>query len=532
MIKYFLTTAFLFLITYYSSSQVGRNVIYSYTRDDLKIILHDSTILDCTKFIPEAQTPDEKFPVIVFLHGLGGSKEDVIPYAEDYTRYGYYTFAYSMRGQGNSTGRSNLISSLEMKDLLHVISYIKEENIINPERIALMGSSQGGVLALMAACNGAGVRCIVADLSSPEFASSWLENGCIKMSLLWSVSMDSIQVRFNPGVKKFREWIFSNQRDKYDSLLSYLPKERDFGDKIDDLNCHVLLSNAWQDKYFNADDVLKASESIPQPFRLYFGAVQGHGSDTTGDENDYRSMSTTKWLEYWLYDIPDGINDTNKFIFASSVEPVNYHHWSYIRDSSIVFPPVNTNNLRLYFHPGSRLSFEPLEREDTVSFLNDVEDKSITMEEAVYREFSGGEFDKKFIKDYIYFETAPIDNDITLLGTPKVNIVYSSSANICQFNFQIWEVTPDGGMNFVTRINYTDRKCYPHTKKEKWIRGEASSHIFKKGNRIRVYVTNLDNGPYDSFLGKNPFVLPVLKRAKNLIYTGSSQATYLEMPVR
>jgi predicted acyl esterase len=507
-------------------------ISFSQTRIDFWLTMPDGVKLDCTKFVPEKKIIEEKFPAIIFLHGLGGSKEDVIPFAENYTKYGYCTFAYSMRGQGGSTGLSNLISTLEMKDVLYVINYVQSDSNVNKDRVALVGSSQGGILAFMAACSGADVRCIVSDLSSPEFASSWLENGCIKTSLLWSLSMDSTQVRYNHKVQKFREWILTDRKKNWDRLSKYLPAGRDFTDRVEDLNCPILSSNSWQDKYFNADDIIQASESIPVQFRLYLGAVEGHGSDTTFTENSYHSENIEGWLEHWLYDIPDGIGNTSKFIYASGVEPINYHHWSYVRDSSLVFPPEDVSDVRFYFQPESKMDLNPPDREDSANFLNDVQDKSITMQEAVYTQFTGEEFNKKFVKDYVYFETVPLEDSLTLIGTPGINLVYSSSANICQFNFQIWEVTPAGGMNFVARINYTDRHCYPKTKIEKWIRGEASSHIFRKGNRIRVYITNLDNGPYDSFLGTNPFVLPVLKRAKNVIYTGGSNATYLEMPMR
>ena len=517
---------FTFMLFFHSA------IVFPQTQIDFTLMLTDSTLLDCTKFIPKEQSNGITFPVIIFLHGLGGSKENVIPYAENYAKYGYYTFTYSMRGQGISTGKSNLISTLEMNDLLQVIGYIKNEKIINKDRIALMGSSQGGILALMAASGGAEVRCIVADLSSPGFASSWIENGCVKTSLLWSVSLDSSQVRYNKKVKKIREWIFSDQKDKYDSLAYYLPRNRDFTDKISEINCPLLAANAWQDKYFNADDMLGASESISQPFRLYFGPVEGHGSDTTGEENLFRSESIENWLEHWLYDIPNGMYDTSKFIFASSVEPVNYNHWSYVRDSSNIFPPEDVQDVRFYLHKVNKLTFRATGKEDTVSFLNDVVDSSLTMEEAVYSQFTGVEFNKKFVKDYIFFETKALKKDLTLIGTPKINLVYSSDANICQYNFQIWETTPDGEMNFVTRINYTDRHCDPLAVKENWVKGESSSHIFKKGNKIRVYITNIDNGPYDAFLGTNPFVLPVLKRARNIIYIGGSLTTYLEMPMR
>jgi len=67
--------------------------------------------------------------------------------------------------------------------------------------------------------------------------------------------------------------------------------------------------------------------------------------------------------------------------------------------------------------------------------------------------------------------------------------------------------------------------------KDKFVYGQTHSHIFIKGSRIRVYITNIDNGPYDDFLGTNPFVLPVLKRAKNIIYLGGDKASFIGLPV-
>lgn len=522
----------MFLILQPSSSQIFHTTLYNYSRTDFKLRISNKVVLDCTKFTPEKQYAGEKFPAIIFLHGLGGSKNDVIPFAEDYARYGYLTFAYSMRGQGESTGYSNLISTSEMKDLLYIINVIKHDSLVNRERVALVGSSQGGILAFMAACSGADVRCIVSELSSPEFASSWLENGCIKTSLLWSLGIDSSSLRYNKRIKRFRDWILEDNKYSWDSLSLYLPIDRDFPERVGDLKCPIMTSNAWQDKYFNGDDMLKASEKMPCPYVLYFGPVAGHGSDTTAEENSYRANMIASWLEHWLFDAPNNINDTCKIIFASSTEPINYRHWAYTRDSISTYPPDNAVELRFYFHSSGKLGMETQELEDTASFLNDVEDTTLTMGEAVFSNFTGYDFNRKFARDYIYFETEALTDDITLFGSPKMYLTYSSTAGICQFNFQIWEVTPDGGINFVTRINYTDRHYMKGTLSENYFKGEASSHIFRKGNRIRVYVTNLDNGPYDGFLGTNPFVLPVLIKAKNTIYFGGSYSTFIEMPVK
>jgi len=528
--RHLIVLIILILAPVISFSQKSLDKLYPVENSEFKLTLRDGTILDCTKFIPQS-TLKNNFPAVIFLHGFGGSKNEMLPFAENLAKYGYCAFTYSMRGQGNSTGYSNLISRTEMYDLIEVIKYVKGDQAVDTGKVCLTGSSQGGIISFMAACFGAGVSCIVADLSSPEFASSWIENGSVKMTLFWSLNYDSSIVRYSKIAMKFKKWILGDKKKNWNNLARYLPKDRDFAARVKDLKTPILISNSWQDKFFNANGILKSSASIFTPFKIYLGAVGGHGSDTTLSESVYHSSIIEKWIEYRLYGIENGIAGIDRFTYASSIEPVNYNHWSFNRFSSDIWPPSGTTSLRFYFHPFKKLASEiNLSKTDTVSFLNDVND-GVKMLDVIKTGFTGSDFDSKFVKTYIFFETDVLNDDLVMAGSPAVNLVYSSNADICQYNFQIWEVSPDGQMNFVTRINFTDRYYHPNTSKQIYFYGQAHSHIFRKGSRIRVYVTNLDNGPYDSFLRTNPFVLPVLKRAKNIIYMSSGNSSYVELPV-
>ncbi len=508
------------------SSQTNISADYQTERTDFTLTMDDGTVIDCSKFIPQTYLPGG-LPAVIFLHGFGGSKDDEIPFAENLSRKGFSTFAYSMRGQGKSTGYSNLISTTEMNDLIEIIGFVKNEPSVNPNKVALIGSSQGGILSFMAACSGADVRCVIADLASPEFASSWIENGSIKMTLFWSLNYDSSIIRYSNEVKNYKRWILSGKKDKWDSLAAYLPEYRNFLSKVKNIKTPILFSNAWQDKFFNTLGMIKASYIISSPFKMYFGTIQGHGSDTVYSETVFHSQNIDNWLDYWLYGIENGIISGDKFTYTSSSHPVVFNHWTYTRYSSDTWPPDGTVNLRLYFQPGNKLNTEPnLTNPDTVSFLNDVRDKKLSMEEAIKSDFT-----ENFYKNFIYFETEPLKSDIQFVGTPALNLIYSSTANICQYNFQIWEVKPNGEMNFVTRINFTDRYYFRNSVKQKWMNGISYSHLFSKGYRIRIYVTNLDNGPTDNFLGSSPFVLPILVRARNYIHMSRENPSYIELPV-
>jgi len=512
-----------------ADSAVKRKDFYFTTRDGVK--------LDCTKFFQTSNDymPDNGWPVIIYCHGYGDSKEIELATAYAQAGYGYYTFCYSMRGQGFSEGLSNLISTTEMDDLKEIVNYVKLDKkfSIDTNKIAIMGSSQGAIIPYMAACNGLNVRTVLSDLSSPVFASNWIENGCIKTTLYFSVSYDSTTVRYTNEVQNIQRYILSKDPALWDSLAAILPQNRDFGNNVVKNKVPMLLSNAWQDEFFNATGNIKGSASLNPPFRLYIGAIDGHGADTTLDENIFLSDYESEWLDYWLYDEPNHITDSAKYIYASSHYPLNGNMWDFTQFTSNQWEPANISPLKLYFHTNHLLGLNPNNTAtDTLTFENAVLDTSLTMIDALDDEFSGLDFFQSFQKRVVGFETTVLKGSLYMVGTPKANFYYSSDANVCQFNIQIWEVDPGSSSHLVTRINYTDRHYSPGTVRQTTVEGQAHSHIFQKGNKIRIILTNIDTQPADSFLLTNPFVLPVLEPAHNVIYMSKNYLSYIELPIK
>jgi predicted acyl esterase len=514
----------------YSQSSQGINS--SVKRYDFTLRMRDRVLIDCTKFIPEEQKPPKGWPVFMFCHGFSESKETEVPDAMGQAQFGYYTFVYSMRGQGNSGGLSNLISTVEMNDLLEIVDYIKQDPEVDSSRFIIFGASQGGIIPFMSACNGAKVSTVMSDLSSPEFASSWIENGSIKVTFLFSVNYDSSLVRYTDDVKNLRRWALSKENDKWDSLAYFLPRERDFLDKVSLCKVPVLITNAWQDRFFNAAGMIKATKLLTVPFMAYYGAVDGHGADTSCKENKFLSDYDNYWENYWLGNMPHVISESVKYHYASSRFPIINNQWTFSHYTTENWPPANLVPLRLYFHPGGKLLDIPdTNSDDTVGFWNDLLDTSFTMLQAINTSFKGEFFNKRFRKNTVVFESAPLVYDYQLVGVPKIKLFYSSTADVCQYNVQIWEVKPGSEARFVTRINYTDRNYKPGVIKEQTIEGPAYSHLFQQGDKIRIVFTNLDSQPADSFLTTNPYVLPVLKKAYNSIFIGKTYPSFIEFPV-
>ena len=504
------------------------------TRVDFTVTLNDGTILDAVKFIPSGIPPAGGWPTVIFVHGYGDNKETLAGFAKAQAEYGYYTATFSMRGQGHSTGLSNLISDIEAMDMIQFTEFIKQDidNGINPDNILVMGGSQGGLVPYHASTMGLNVKTIISALAPPDFASSWIDNGCVKMTLLWSIEYTPDTTRYNSQVDRMSDWIYADTKEYWDSLAYWLPQGRDFMNKVPQNTVPLIMEGSWQDKFFNPSGIMKAASlNTNSTFRLYIGAVQGHGGDHSPTEDIWHMQFFNDWFFYWLFDYQGTRMPAANYDFAYTTFPENNFYWSFVHDSLKVPFSEATTPYRLYFNTNNRLTVNPGRNNNRQINLRNRVTGGLTMEEAVNEEFSGSTFNSKFRKRNRNFTTPVLNADLKWLGTPNVNLEYLSTAgNFPQYNFQIYEVLPGGKEKLVNRVNYTDRNYTAGSRRKQNIEGQAHAHIFKAGNRIRIKLTNLDTSPDDQwFMGTNPFVLPSLQNGNNYIYLNSN--SYIELPV-
>ncbi len=103
-------------------------------------------------FIPELDR--EKYPLVICSHGLGGSYTSCMEYAELLASHGLATYCFDFRGGGGnrSDGKTTEMSLItEATDIQTVIAAAKQWDFVDPDRIILLGESQGGAASAIAA---------------------------------------------------------------------------------------------------------------------------------------------------------------------------------------------------------------------------------------------------------------------------------------------------------------------------------------------------------------------------------------------
>ena len=101
--------------------------------------------------VPRDLRARERRPAFLVLHGFGGNKESrgAVVIAEQLARWGYVAMRFDFRGCGESGGERGRILCLDqVADTSHAISYMAGRADVDPQRIALVGSSFGAAVAI------------------------------------------------------------------------------------------------------------------------------------------------------------------------------------------------------------------------------------------------------------------------------------------------------------------------------------------------------------------------------------------------
>lgn len=98
---------------------------------------------------------DEKLPTVIICHEFGTNMRFTGRYAQMLCRQGYAVFCFDFCGSesGTSQGRKSTEMSVttEVVDLLVVLDYVESRPFVNTDAVFLMGCSQGGLVASLAA---------------------------------------------------------------------------------------------------------------------------------------------------------------------------------------------------------------------------------------------------------------------------------------------------------------------------------------------------------------------------------------------
>ena len=115
----------------------------SFIREDIDFY-SKGTRCSAWLYLPDTE---EKPPIIVMAHGLGGTREMRLnEYAEKFAEAGYACFLFDYRNYGDSDGNKRQLINVKMQltDWNNAIEFIKKDSRIDANKLLLFGSSFSG----------------------------------------------------------------------------------------------------------------------------------------------------------------------------------------------------------------------------------------------------------------------------------------------------------------------------------------------------------------------------------------------------
>jgi fermentation-respiration switch protein FrsA (DUF1100 family) len=112
--------------------------------------------------------PSQNGAAVILLHGYGANRAEMVKRAGILAEHGYGALLYDQRASGESEGEFRSFGWTDAADVPAALEFLDGRDDIDPERVGVLGFSQGGQIALRAAASDH-VRAVVAE--EPGFST-------------------------------------------------------------------------------------------------------------------------------------------------------------------------------------------------------------------------------------------------------------------------------------------------------------------------------------------------------------------------
>ena len=277
--------------------------------------------------VPSAPAPSCGWPLVVYVHRLGHNRFEELSLQTFLAEQGFAVWSYDVRGQGeamlsnigHAQEGTTLWGPIERHDLAEQVAFVAAEpqwqGLVDPTRLAIVGTSQGGAHAWTAAASQGmtlttpgrtpiafpAVACIVPRDLVACSCDDWLRGGTL-FSTWWveAVAGGDPSVIFDPAFVQQARTGFVNQ-DPGGLLAAWQAEGREVGPLLAGSTVPTFYTHAYHDLINSPLSALERLGTMQAATRSMLSTL-GHGVVRNQLENDANDHLTLRWLHRFLWD--------------------------------------------------------------------------------------------------------------------------------------------------------------------------------------------------------------------------------------
>ena len=470
--------------------------------------------LDTTYYRPAAASAAHPVAAVLLAHGFGGTKDSVADDARDLADHGYAVLTWSAEGFGRSGGQVHVDSpDWEVTDARRLVDWLAARPEVRRDapgdpRVAAVGGSYGGALALLLAGADHRVDAIVPEITWNDLAAAFLPdatgagpaNGVFKKAwaglFFSSAGLPAPGSPADPACGRFA-------RDVCQAYLSVattgratpadlaLFRRSSPASVLDQVRAPTLLVQGQADSLFplsEADANARGIAATGTPVRVawYTGGHDG-GPGPQSDQDRLRFL-TVQWLDHYLlgrgpapgegftYSRVAGIDATTNGVSALGYAVAGYPGLGGSSTTAVAVggPPQPAAN-----PPGGTPA--------ALSDLPGVGRGLASVSSVAVREVPGQHAD---------FLSAPLRATVDVVGAPTVQVAAASPTGEAVLFVKLYDVDPKAGPilpdGLVAPVRLTGLPASIAAARPVTVTLPAVVHQFQAGHRLAVVVATSD----------------------------------------
>ena len=482
--------------------------------------------LDVTYYRPKAASAAHPAAAVLLAHGFGGTKESVSSDAKDLVDHGYAVLTWTAEGFGRSGGQIHLDSpDWEVKDAQRLIDWlaarpeVKKDGPGDP-RVAAVGGSYGGALALLLAGYDKRVDAIVPEITWNDLATAFLpestgagpQAGVFKKSWAGLFFGDAASPSAGLSGEGQRAHVFDPTQascgrfaiDLCQVYLSVATTGRATAEQVallrrsspssilNRISAPTLLIQGQADSLFplseadaNARDI--ASAGTPVRVAWYTG---GHddGSGARSDQDRLRFL-TVQWLDHYLLGVGNSPGQSFTYSRIAGLDPTEASDVVALGYSVADYPGLAGQGATVVpvSGPPQSAANPPNGTPAAVSTVPGVSAGPGRFVSAAVRELPGQHAD---------FYSAPLASNVDVVGAPTLQLRAASPTGEAVLFVKLYDIDPTSGATLpdglVAPIHLTGLPASLAETRPITVTLPAIVHEFQSGHLLRVTVATSD----------------------------------------